>query len=89
MPTVRALAHGMRLPVGEYACTGVCYGTFTGWVHNRTDGLAVTVGFGRRVAWRSASLPQRSSRWAHSWRCEPTERLVIWLEPVLTLSRRS
>jgi murein peptide amidase A len=53
MPTVRALARGMRLPVDEFHCTGVCYGTFTGWVNHRTDGLAVTVEFGRRVpTWR-------------------------------------
>ena len=38
MPTVRALARGMRLPVDEFLCTGVCYGTFTGWVNHRTDG---------------------------------------------------
>ena len=35
---VRALAAGMRLPVDEFHCTGVCYGTFTGWVNHRTDG---------------------------------------------------
>jgi len=53
MPTVRALARGMRLPVDEFHCTGVCYGTFTGWVNHRTEGLAVTVEFGRRVpTWR-------------------------------------
>ena len=53
MPTVRALARGMRLPVDEFHCTGVCYGTFTGWVNHRTDGLAVTVEFGSRVpSWR-------------------------------------
>ena len=53
MPTVRALARGMRLPVDEFHCTGVCYGTFTGWVNHRTAGLAVTVEFGRRVpTWR-------------------------------------
>jgi len=53
MSTVRALARGMRLPVDEFHCTGVCHGTFTGWVNHRTDGLAVTVEFGRRVpTWR-------------------------------------
>ncbi len=57
MPTVRALAEGMRLPVRDYVCTGICYGTFTGWVNNRTDGLAVTVEFGRTV-------PDQRIRWA-------------------------
>jgi len=53
MRTVRALAAGMRLPVRDFVCTGVCHGTFTGWVNNRTDGLAVTVEFGRTVPdWR-------------------------------------
>ncbi len=53
MRTVRALADGMRLPVRDYACTGICYGTFTGWVNNWTDSLAVTVEFGRTAsAWR-------------------------------------
>jgi len=43
----------MRLPVRDFVCTGVCHGTFTGWVNNRTDGLAVTVEFGRTVPdWR-------------------------------------
>lgn len=53
MPTVRRLAAGMSLPVRDYVCTGVCYGTFTGWVNNRTEGLAVTVEFGRTAPdWR-------------------------------------
>jgi predicted deacylase len=53
MRTVRALADGMRLPVRDFNCTGVCYGTFTGWVNHRTDGLAVTVEFGRSAPyWR-------------------------------------
>lgn len=53
MRTVRALAAGMRLPVKEYACTGVCYGTFTSWVNHRTNALAVTVEFGRTASdWR-------------------------------------
>ncbi len=53
MRTVRALAAGMRLPVREYSCGSVCYGTFSGWVNHRTDGLAVTVEFGRSAsAWR-------------------------------------
>lgn len=49
MPTVRALAAGMGLPVSRFVCTGICHGTFTGWVNNRTDGLAVTVEFGRQA----------------------------------------
>lgn len=53
MRTVRALASGMRLPVKSYSCTGVCRGTFTGWVNHRTDALAVTVEFARTApAWR-------------------------------------
>jgi predicted deacylase len=53
MRTVRQVARGMRLPVDEFSCTGVCHGTFTGWVNNRTEGLAITVEFGRRVPdWR-------------------------------------
>lgn len=53
MRTVRALAAGMRLPVKSYSCTGVCRGTFTGWVNHRTDALAVTVEFARTApAWR-------------------------------------
>jgi murein peptide amidase A len=53
MPTVRAVAEGMRLPVDDFVCTGVCYGTFSGWVNHRTEGVAVTVEFGHRVAaWR-------------------------------------
>ena len=51
--TVRAIAAGMRLPLEDYVCSGACYGTFTQWVNNRTDGLAVTVEFGERVRdWR-------------------------------------
>ena len=51
--TVRAIAAGMRLPLEDYVCSGACYGTFTQWVNNRTDGLAVTVEFGDRVPdWR-------------------------------------
>jgi predicted deacylase len=51
---VRALARGMRLPLDDFACSGVCYGTFTQWVNNRTDGVAVTVEFGagRVPDWR-------------------------------------
>lgn len=53
MPLVRALAEGMRLPVRDFVCTGICRGTFTGWVNNRTDGVAVTVEFARSVPqWR-------------------------------------
>jgi protein MpaA len=46
MPVVRALAAAMRLPVKVFACTGVCHGSFTSWVNNRTDAVAVTVEFG-------------------------------------------
>jgi murein peptide amidase A len=53
MATVRAVARGMRLPVESLTCTGVCHGSFGGWVNHRTPDLAVTVEFGRRVAdWR-------------------------------------
>jgi len=53
MPVVRAIAEGMRLPVREFVCTGICPGSFTSWLNARTDGLAVTVEFGRTVpAWR-------------------------------------
>ena len=53
MHLVREIAAGMRLPVDEFHCTGVCYGTFTGWVNHRTEGHGVTVEFGRRVpSWR-------------------------------------
>jgi protein MpaA len=53
MPTVRAIARGMRLPVTDLNCSGVCYGTFTGWINARTAGLGVTVEFARRVPdWR-------------------------------------
>ena len=55
MPTVRALAAGMDLPVREFRCTGVCYGTFSGWVNQRTEGLAVTVEFARTASdWQIA-----------------------------------
>ena len=55
MPIVRALARGMRLPIDNFVCTGVCTGTFTGWVNHRTPGLAVIVEFGRFVPpWRIA-----------------------------------
>jgi predicted deacylase len=62
MRTVRALAAQMRLPVKSYTCTGVCRGTFTGWVNNRTDGLAVTAEFGRTV---------------RDWRIRRAERAVV------------
>lgn len=53
MRTVREIAAGMRLPVDDFACTGVCHGTFTGWVNHRTAGLAVTVEFGETAPdWR-------------------------------------
>jgi len=59
MPTVRALAAGMDLPVRRFVCTGICHGTFTGWVNNRTDGLAVTVEFGRNAG---DALVRRAAR---------------------------
>lgn len=59
MRVVRAIAAGMRLPVKNFACTGVCYGTFTSWVNHRTDGLAVTVEFGRTA---SATRIRRAAR---------------------------
>ena len=50
---VRTLAAGMRLPVDDFTCSGACYGTFTQWVNNRTDGVAVTVEFGHSALdWR-------------------------------------
>lgn len=53
MPTVRALARGMRLPVDEFRCGRVCTGTYSSWLNHRIDGLAVTVEFGGRVPrWR-------------------------------------
>jgi protein MpaA len=58
MDTVRAIARGMRLPVDEFACTGVCHGSFTSWVNHRTESLAVTVEFGESAPdwriWRAA-----------------------------------
>jgi predicted deacylase len=54
-PTVRAIARGMQLPVDDFACTGVCHGSFTSWVNHRTGSLAVTVEFGETApAWRIA-----------------------------------
>jgi protein MpaA len=50
MKQVRALAAGMRLPVRDFHCTGVCHGTFAGWVNHRTDATAVTVEFGRTAS---------------------------------------
>ncbi len=53
MPLVREIARGMRLPVDEFHCTGICHGTFNGWVNNRTEGTGVTVEFGARApSWR-------------------------------------
>ena len=51
--TVRAISRGMHLPVNDLNCSGVCTGTFTSWVNARTDGLGITVEFGRSVPqWR-------------------------------------
>jgi len=55
MATVRAIARGMRLPIDDFACTGVCHGSFTSWVNHRTESLAVTVEFGQSAPdWRIA-----------------------------------
>jgi hypothetical protein len=51
--TVRAIARGMHLPIDNFVCTGVCHGTFGGWINHRMEGLAVTVEFGSTAsAWR-------------------------------------
>jgi murein peptide amidase A len=50
LPVVRALAKGMGLPVRDFHCTGACYGSFTSWVNNRTNSLAVTVEFGHTAS---------------------------------------
>jgi predicted deacylase len=60
MKTVRALARGMALPVRDFNCSGVCRGTFSSWVNNRTDGLAITVEFGRRASARQITLATRT-----------------------------
>ncbi|MEO7980624.1 MAG: DUF2817 domain-containing protein [Sporichthyaceae bacterium] len=53
MALVRDIAAGMKLPVDDFRCTGVCHGTFTGWVNHRTGGTGVTVEFGRGApSWR-------------------------------------
>lgn len=53
MGTVREISRGMRLPVDDFDCSGVCYGTFADWVNHRSGGLGVTVELGHRVpAWR-------------------------------------
>jgi hypothetical protein len=53
MASVRAVARGMKLPIQNLACTGVCHGSFGSWVNHRTPYLAVTVEFGHKVAdWR-------------------------------------
>jgi hypothetical protein len=36
----------MHLPTKDFACTGVCYGSFTSWYNHRLDGVAVTAEFG-------------------------------------------
>jgi predicted deacylase len=60
MKTVRALARGMALPVRDFNCSGVCRGTFSSWVNNRTAGLAITVEFGRRASARQITLATRT-----------------------------
>jgi murein peptide amidase A len=50
MPVVRRLARATGLPVRDFVCTGVCAGSFTSWLNNRTHTLGVTVEFGRTVS---------------------------------------
>jgi murein peptide amidase A len=50
LPVVREIAKGMGLPVRDFHCTGACYGSFTSWVNNRTDSVAVTVEFGHTAS---------------------------------------
>ncbi len=40
---VRRLAAQTGLPAREFACGGVCHGTFTGWFNSTHPGAAVTV----------------------------------------------
>jgi len=48
-----AISKGIRLPVKEYACSSVCYGSFTSWHNRRREGVAVTVEFARTAStWR-------------------------------------
>jgi protein MpaA len=48
-----ALSRATGLPVKDYACSGVCYGSFTSWHNRYRRGVAVTVEFGRTAsAWR-------------------------------------
>ncbi len=50
---VRALAAGIQLPVENYSCSSVCYGSFTSWHNHYKAGVAVTVEFGRTASsWR-------------------------------------
>lgn len=44
---VVALAAGLHLPVKEFSCTGICYGSFTSWFNRTRPGVAVTVEFPR------------------------------------------
>jgi predicted deacylase len=51
---VRALAAAIQLPVEDYSCASVCYGSFTSWHNYYKAGVAVTVEFGATVtAWRN------------------------------------
>jgi murein peptide amidase A len=50
LPVARALAKGMRLPVRNLTCGSACFGSFSSWVNNRTDSVAVTVEFGRTAS---------------------------------------
>ena len=49
-PIVRALATGMGLPIRTLNCGSTCFGSFSSWVNHRSDGVAVTVEFGRSVS---------------------------------------
>ena len=50
MDVVRALARRTGLPVKDYACTGVCHGSFSSWHNRRLPGVAVTLEFGRTAS---------------------------------------
>lgn len=59
MPVVRRLSRETGLPVRDFRCTGVCAGSFTSWLNNRTGTLGVTVEFGHTV---SAARISRTAR---------------------------
>ncbi|GAA1379673.1 M14 family zinc carboxypeptidase [Luteococcus sanguinis] len=41
------LATQLGLPQKEFSCTGVCHGTFVGWVNHVQDGTAITVEYAK------------------------------------------